>query len=73
MLVVYIIWIIGIFIATIGDYENIAVTPKQVYECTDLNIFACVLVFVIAFVLDPLFFVVHFIDWLLHVGRKDRR
>lgn len=34
MLVVYIIWIIGIFIATIGDYENIAVTPKQVYECT---------------------------------------
>lgn len=49
MLVVYIIWIIGIFIATIGDYENIAVTPKQVYECTDLNMFACTLVIIIGF------------------------
>lgn len=70
MLIFYIIFIIAMFIATIKDYGNVAVTPRQIYECTDINIFACVLVFVIAFVLDPLFFILHFIGWLLHVGRK---
>lgn len=72
ILAFYIIFIIIIFFATMGDYENIAVTPRQIYECTDLNIFACTLIFVIAFVLNPLFFIVHFIDWLLHVGRKEQ-
>lgn len=71
MLVVYIIWIIGVFIATIGDYKNISVTPKQVYECTNLNMFACTLVTIIGFLLDLLFYIVHFISWLLRVGRKE--
>lgn len=70
ILAYYIIFIIAMFFATIKDYGNVAVTPRQIYECTDINIFACVLVFVIAFVLDPLFFILHFIGWLLHVGRK---
>lgn len=70
ILAYYIIFIIAMFFATIKDYGNVAVTPRQIYECTEINIFACVLVFVIAFVLDPLFFILHFIGWLLHVGRK---
>lgn len=70
MLAFYIIFIIAMFFATIKEYGNVAVTPRQIYECTDLNFFACALVFVIAFVLDPLFFILHFIDWLFHVGRK---
>lgn len=71
ILIFYILFIIVIFLATIWDYDNVAVTPKQIYERTDLNIFACTLIFIIAFVIDPLFFVLHFIDWLLHVGRKE--
>lgn len=58
--------------ATIGDYDNVAVTPRQIYECTDLNIFACTLIFIIGFVLDPLFFILHFIDWVMHFGRKEQ-
>lgn len=72
MLVFYIMFIIVMFFATINDYSNVAVTPKQIYECSDLNIFACVLVFVIAFVIDPLFFALHFIDWAMHFGRKEQ-
>lgn len=72
ILAIYIIFIIVIFFATLGDYDNVAVTPKQIYECTNLNIFACTLVFIIAFVLDPLFFILHFIDWMVHFGRKER-
>lgn len=71
MLVFYIMFIIVMFFATIKDYSNVAVTPKQIYECTDLNIFACTLVFIIAFVIDPLFFALHFIDWAMHFGRKE--
>lgn len=73
ILAFYIIFIIIIFFATIGDYDNVAVTPRQIYECTDLNIFACTLIFIIAFVLDPLFFILHFIDWVMHFGRKGQK
>lgn len=31
------------FIATIKDFNNVAVTPKEMYECNDINLFACVL------------------------------
>lgn len=72
ILAIYIIFIVVMGFVTIEDYDNIAVTPKQIYECTNLNIFACTLIFIIAFVLDPLFFILHFIDWLLHVGRKEQ-
>ena len=72
MLAFYIIFIIAMFFGTIKDYDYAAVTPRQIYKCTDLNIFACTLVFVIAFAIDPLFFVLHFISWLLHVGRKEQ-
>lgn len=46
------------------------IKARQIYECTNLNIFACTLIFIIAFVLDPLFFILHFIDWVMHFGRK---
>ena len=72
ILVFYILFIIAMFFATIKDYDNVAVTPRQIYECTDLNMFACTLVFIIAFVMDPLFFIVHFIDWVMHFGRKEQ-
>ena len=73
ILAFYIIFIIVIFFATIGDYDKVAVTPRQIYECTDFNIFACTLIFIIAFVLDPLFFILHFIDWAMHFGRKEQK
>ena len=72
ILACYIMFIIAMFFATIKDYGDIAVTPKQAYECTDLNMFACTLMTIIGFLLNPLFYIVHFIDWLLHVGRKGQ-
>lgn len=72
ILAFYIIFIIVTFFATIDDYDNVSVTPRQIYECTGLNIFACTLVFIIEFVIDPLFFVLHFIDWAMHFGRKEQ-
>lgn len=71
ILTFYIIFIIVMFFVTLLDYDNAAVTPRQIYERTNLNIFGCTLVFIIAFVIDPLFFILHFIDWMIHFGRKE--
>lgn len=66
----YLIWIIGIFLATIKDFGNAAVTPRQIYECNYMNMFGCVMLFIIFLILDPLFLLAHFIYWIFHVGRK---
>ena len=58
---------------TIKDFENVAVTPKEIYESNDLNMFGCVVIFVIMFLVNPLFFIAHFIYWVFHVGNDQRK
>lgn len=70
-LLTYICIIIAMFIVTIKDFDNVAVTPKEIYESNDLNIFACVVIFIIMLLVNPLFFVAHFIYWLFHIGMND--
>ncbi len=67
-LLVYVSIVIAMFIVTIKDFENVAVTPKEIYESNDLNMFGCVVIFVIMFLVNPLFFIAHFIYLVFHVG-----
>lgn len=67
-LLTYISIIVAMFIVTIKDFDNVAVTPKEIYESNDLNMFGCVVIFVIMFLANPLFFIVHFIYWVFHIG-----
>ena len=71
ILTIYFIFIVGIFLGTIEDFGDIAITPIQIYECNNLNMFACVLLWIIGFIVNPLFFVAHFLYWIFHVGRND--
>lgn len=71
ILFIYIIYAVFVFLVTMKDFGNVAFTPRQIYECNNLNMFACVLLFIIAFIVNPLFFVAHFVYWIFHVGRKD--
>lgn len=71
ILLIYVILVMFMFFISIQDFGNVAVTPRQIYECNNLNMFACVLLFVIGFIINPLFYVSHFLYWLFHVGRKD--
>ena len=71
ILLIYVIFVVFIFFITISDFGNAAVTPKEIYECSNLNMFACVFLFIIAFVVNPLFYVAHFLYWIFHVGRND--
>lgn len=56
---------------TIKYFDDLAITPKQIYECSNLNMFACVLLFIIGFIVNPLFYVAHFLYWIFHVARND--
>ena len=56
------------FIVTIKDFNNVAVTPKEIYECNDFNMFGCIVIFVIMFLVNPLFFIAHFLYWIFHIG-----
>ena len=68
----YILLILGIGVSSIFEvFDDIVVTPKEIYDSNDINMFGCVIVFIICFILNPLFYIAHFIHWLFHVGRKD--
>ena len=71
ILTIYFIFIVGIFLGTIEDFGDIAVTPRQIYECNNLNMFVCVLLWIIGFIVNPLFFVAHFLYWIFHIRRKN--
>lgn len=70
-LMIYVVCVVGTFLTTISDYDNVTITPIEIYEGSDLNIIACILIFIISLLLNPLFYIAHFIDWLFHVGRKE--
>lgn len=63
---------IGMFCGTIKDFNNVAVTPNEIYECNDFNMLACVLLFLIMLFLNPLFYLAQFLYWLFHVEKEDK-
>lgn len=68
----YILLILGTGMSSIfEDFDGVPVTPKEIYDSNDMNMFGCVIVFIIGFILNPLFYIAHFIHWLFHIGRKD--
>lgn len=66
----YVIWIIVTFSVTMKDFDNATVTPRQIYEYSYMNIFGCVILFIVLLILDPLFFLARFIYWIFHIGKK---
>lgn len=71
ILFIYTMYTAVMLLNTIKYFDDVAITPKQIYECSNLNMFACVLLFIIVFIVNPLFYVAHFLYWIFHVGRND--
>lgn len=44
--------------------------PKYIYNNSKLNVFGVFLVFLLCFILGPVYYLLWFIYWLFHVGRK---
>lgn len=53
-----------------GFFKFAYCLPHRVYQYTKLNWPACVIVGIILFLTNYLYFILVFIWWLMHVGRK---
>lgn len=67
---IVIVFGIGSLIDVRGDVYAIPFTPNEIYESSNINMFGCVLLFIIFVVFDPLFILARFLYWIFHVGRK---
>ena len=67
--IIYLCIVISAFLLTIKDFGCFACTPKEIYECNNINMFGAVLIFVVAFLLNPILFILKFLWWIFHFGR----
>lgn len=71
ILIVYLIIITYMFMSTIDLSDDIPLTPKQIYDSSEMNMFGCIVVFLFMLVINPLYYIVYFIYWLFHAGREE--
>lgn len=63
--IIFIFWIVVFFASLVdGWHGSICITPKQIAEFDDINLFAGICIW--------LFFIVTFIDWLAHWKPKRK-
>ena len=70
ILFIYTLYVLVVFFGSLKDFNNMAITPKEIYECTNFNMFACILIFLGGIIINPLFYITHFLYWIFHVGRR---
>jgi hypothetical protein len=73
-LLTFLIWLVNG--ASGCGWDNMNVTPMDIYDSTDMNLFGSILVWLLQLVFIPLptiaSIIISFIYWLCHVGRKDK-
>lgn len=68
-IIIYLCFTVAVFLVTIKDFDSLAFTPKEIYECNNFNMFAAVLLFCVWLVLNPFLCIAKFLWWLFHAGR----
>lgn len=71
LIIGYVALIISMFFSTINDFGDYANTPRQIYDSNNCNMFGAVLLWLFAFITNPLYYITVFAWWVLHVGRRD--
>ena len=67
---IYFIVIAVAFVMSLMDFGNLSITPIQIYESNNLNMFGCVVLSIVFFILNPIYYFVYFVYWIFHIGRK---
>lgn len=65
------VWLFILSYSIAKKLHEIAITPKRIYNITNLNMFGCVVVFVLSLILNPITYILYFIYFIFHVGRKE--
>lgn len=69
-LLFYVAAFVGVLIDTKGNIKAISVTPKEIYEANDLNMFTCIILSALWFLINPFHIIARFLLWITRVGRK---
>lgn len=67
----YLICIIVTFIQTFEDLGNVNSTPKEIHEDCEFNMLGSTCIWLLMVFVNPIFFIVTFLNWFFHVGRKE--
>lgn len=70
LLLIYLLLIIFIFFSTFPFFDCIAFLPKDIYYCTNLNKFGCIILSIFLILLNPIAAIIQLFSYLFHVGRK---
>ena len=64
---------VALFFLTITDCENYKYyyCPQYIYDNSTFNVFGVLLMFLLMFIMIPLYYLLWFGYWICHVGRKD--
>ena len=54
----------------IEDPDECWLSPRYLYETSNMNIIGVILIFITVFALAPLYYIVVFIYWVCHIGRR---
>jgi hypothetical protein len=72
--ILFILWSFGNEVIT-GGHDDIFnedyASPKSMYNNSHLNIFGAFMVWLLFFLINPIYYMLYFIRWVFTVGRKS--
>lgn len=61
---------IGVMLEIHWDIQSFAISPKEISEMEDLNIFGGICLSIVFFIISPWMYFCRFVYWIFHVGRR---
>ena len=55
-----------------GDLDEYPLSPKNIFEESEMNILGCMLVLIFLITFIPFYYIVIFLHWICHVGRRKK-
>lgn len=72
--IMYVVLIFTLGLVTMFDGPGgYFVTPKEIWEETDLNMVTCVILWLLWLVVNPIYITTRFLFFLAHFGRKEQK
>lgn len=63
--------VVSFFLTALADFDYV-LTPKNIYDDSEMNWFGCVLLFIFFVFTNPLSYLLWLVYMALHVGRKEK-
>lgn len=71
VVVLYSLMAIKTAFETVPFYKQSALTYTELYNCTSLNKFGCIVLTICLTLINPILAIIKFFDWIFHINRKE--